>query len=340
MTDNSSKLALPKFFLLILLLASFGSAVAQAEDVAEQSGSSVHSSSATTSKDEPESFKDSADRFVQQLVLDTAKFQEMLVSEFKQIEGDFLVKQLGSVSKRFREIPSSRAIWTLTTIFTCMVLALVLLLVVRIFMVGPQKTSMSRLDKKRAKRKVKKDVPKTKEENKNLVPSEPATVSDSAAENLKNGFLEEVESSLWEAIQENPEDYGSIMYLFCCFAARQDDIRFGEFVDKIFCDTSIEQHEVGAHIAQIGRLLSIQRFSDLQIADPPSPFTNWSELMGNTLKEFHDFGDLNVCLDMLRAYFEMEEKAKSRHLIVELLVHGDLSQRESALQFAEKINSW
>lgn len=339
MTDNLSKLALPKCFLLILLLASFGSAVAQVEDIAEDSGSSAHSGSTTALNDEPESFKDSADRFVQQLVLDAARFRQMLVSEFKQIEGDFLVKQLSSISKRFREIPSSRALWTLIAIFTCIVLVLVLLIVIRIFIVNPQKTSMSRLDRKRAKRKVKKDVPQTKEENKNLITSEPATVSDSAAENLKNGFLEEVESSLWEAIQENPEDYGSIMYLFCCFAARQDDIRFGEFVDRIFCDTSIEQHEVGTHIAQIGRLLSIQRFSDLQIGDPPSPFTNWSELMGNTLKEFHDFGDLNVCLDMLRAYYEMAEKAKSRHLIVELLVHGDLSQRESALQFAEKINA-
>ena len=339
MTDNLSKLALPKFFLLILLFASFGSAVAQAEYVAEQSDSSVHSSSATASKDEPESFKDSADRFVQQLVSDAARFRQKLTSELSQIEGDFLVRQLSSISKRFREIPSSRALWTLIAIFTCIVLVLVLLIVVSIFVANPQRPGMSRLDKNRAKRKVKKDVPQIKEENKNLIPSEPATVSDSAAENLKNGFLEEVESSLWEAIQENPEDYGSIMYLFCCFAARQDDIRFGEFVDKIFCDTSIEQHEVGAHIAQVGRLLSIQRFSDLQIGEPPSPFTNWSELMGNTLKEFHDFGDLNVCLDMLRAYFEMEEKAKSRHLIVELLVHGDLSQRESALQFAEKINA-
>ena len=152
---------------------------------------------------------------------------------------------------------------------------------------------------------------------------------------LKAGQIDAAEKALIEVRKSKPDDVGLIMYLLACRAIRHDINSYESLVNKVFPNGLNADEDVCRHAAQIGRLLSEDRFPKSQIPDPESAFQVDAKLIGDTLGPVAEFGSVQTLLDLIRVYFDMDDVDEIRHLIVEVLVCGTAQQRKSALEYAK-----
>ena len=152
---------------------------------------------------------------------------------------------------------------------------------------------------------------------------------------LKAGQIDAAEKALIEVRKSKPDDVGLTTYLLACRAIRHDIKSYESLVNEIFPNGLNADEDVCRHAAQIGRLLSEDKFPKSQIPDPESAFQVDAKLIGDTLGPVAEFGSVQTLLDLIRVYFDMDDVDEIRHLIVEVLVCGTAQQRKSALEYAK-----
>ena len=317
------------FILSLLLFTSAQVAVSQSESPpaeAEEGG--------TTLVTLIESLNTSADEFVEGVVRDTSQFYNELATELAQVEGDYLADKYLWIIKRVSDDSKARVIWIL--IVALFVIFAVLVFSILLFFVAFF-SRRKRVDKQSKHLAQESPTPQSASELTTDTEETPV-VPNSDLKKLQSGFLEELENSLLSAVKENKNDYGSILFLFACCAARLDNQRFEELIDEVFEDTPLEQHEVGPYIIQIGRLIDVERLQQSEADAPEAPFTGQSDLLGDTFGEIHDIGGVDTCWNMLQTYVAMRELGKARHMIVELLVYGEKDLQERTIQTAKDMS--
>ena len=317
------------FILSLLLLTSAQVAVSQSESspVEVEDGG-------TTLVTLIEKLNTSADEFVEGVVRDTSQFYNELATELSQVEGDYLADKYLWIIKRISDDSKARVIWIL--IATLFVIFAVLVFSILLFFVA----FFSRRKKVEKKTKQLKQESPTPQSTSELTTDteETSVVPESDLKKLQSGFLEELENSLLSTVKENKDDYGSILFLFACCAARLDNQRFEELIDEVFADTPLEEHEVGPYIIQIGKLIDVERLQQLEVDAPETPFAGQSDLLGDTFDEIHDIGGVDTCWNMLQTYVAMRELGKAKHMIVELLVYGEKDLQERTIQTAKDMS--
>ena len=264
-------------------------------------------------------------------------FFGVICNEFSQIQGGSITEQWAWVVQRYQSDQVGRSLW---------ILILVLFTSGSIFVVSVGYGLCIRLTRSRKKHKTKsiqgtKPAANTKAYHeavaKNAVKAGQPSVPRTMIGKLKAGMLEEVEQALMAERKRRPEHTGLTLYLLACRAASNEPEAYQSLVSEIFSDGLDKESEVGRHAAQIGRIMFPEKYPVDKFPEPKKPFEVEANLIGDTLGPISEFGNVQTLLDLVRVYVDMKELAETKHLIVEILVRGDASQRERALEYSRII---
>ncbi len=264
-------------------------------------------------------------------------FFGVICNEISQIQGDSIAEQWAWVVQRYQSDQVGRSLW---------ILLLVLFTSGSIFVVSVGYGLCIRLTRSRKKHKTKsiqgtKPAANTKAYQeavaKNAVKAGHPSVPRTMIGKLKAGMLEEVEQALMAERKRRPEHTGLTLYLLACRAASSEPEAYQSLVSEIFSDGLDKESEIGRHAAQIGRIMFPEKYPVDKCPEPKKPFEVEANLIGDTLGPMSEFGNVQTLLDLVRVYVEMKELAETKHLIVEILVRGDASQRERALEYSRII---
>ena len=264
-------------------------------------------------------------------------FFGVICNEFSQIQGGNIAEQWAWVVQRYQSDQVGRSLW---------ILILVLFTSGSIFVVSVGYGLCIRLTRSRKKHKTKsiqgtKPATNTKAYHeavaKNAVKAGQPSVPRTMIGKLKAGMLEEVEQALMAERKRRPEHTGLTLYLLACRAASSEPEAYQSLVSEIFSDGLDKESEIGRHAAQIGRIMFPEKYPVDKFLEPKKPFEVEANLIGDTLGPISEFGNVQTLLDLVRVYVEMKEWAETKHLIVEILVRGDASQRERALEYSRII---
>ena len=264
-------------------------------------------------------------------------FFGVICNEISQIQGDSIAEQWAWVVQRYQSDQVGRSLW---------ILLLVLFTSGSIFVVSVGYGLCIRLTRSRKKHKTKsiqgtKPAANTKAYHeavaKNAVKAGQSSVPRTMIGKLKAGMLEEVEQALMAERKRRPEHTGLTLYLLACRAACNEPEAYQSLVSEIYSGGLDKESEIGRHAAQIGRILFPEKYPVDKYPEPKKPFEVEANLIGDTLGPISEFGNVQTLLDLVRVYVEMKELAETKHLIVEILVRGDASQRERALEYSRII---
>ena len=264
-------------------------------------------------------------------------FFGVICNEISQIQGDSIAEQWAWVVQRYQNDQVGRSLW---------ILLLVLFTSGSIFVVAVGYGLCTGLAKSRRKHKTKPIEGKKPADNiksyqeavtKSAVKARQPSVPRTMIGKLKAGMLEEVEQALMAERKRRPEHTGLTLYLLACRAASNEPEAYQSLVSEIFSGGLDKESEIGRHAAQIGRILFPEKYPVDKYPEPKKPFEVEANLIGDTLGPITEFGNVQTLLDLVRVYVEMKEWAETKHLIVEILVRGDASQRERALEYSRII---
>ena len=264
-------------------------------------------------------------------------FFGVICDEVSRVQGDRIAEQWTWVVQRYQSDQVGRSLWTLI---------LVLFTSGFIFVVSVGYGLCTRLTRSRRKHKTKpiqakKPAANTKSYHeavaKNAEKARQPSVPRTMIGKLKAGMLEEVEQALMAERKRRPEHTGLTLYLLACRAASSEPEAYQSLVSEIFSGGLDKESEIGRHAAQIGRIMFPEKYPVDKYPEPKKPFEVEANLIGDTLGPISEFGNVQTLLDLVRVYVEMKEWAETKHLIVEILVRGDASQRERALEYSRII---
>ena len=264
-------------------------------------------------------------------------FFGVICNEITRVQGDSIAEQWAWVVQRYQSDQVGRSLWTLI---------LVLFTSGSIFVVSVGYGLCTGLTKSRRKHKAKtiegkKPAANTKSYHeavaKSAVKARQPSVPRTMIGKLKAGMLEEVEQELMAERKRRPEHTGLTLYLLACRAANNEPEAYQSLVSEIFSGGLDKESEIGRHAAQIGRIMFPEKYPVDKYPEPKKPFEVEANLIGDTLGPISEFGNVQTLLDLVRVYVEMKEWAETKHLIVEILVRGDASQRERALEYSRII---
>ena len=264
-------------------------------------------------------------------------FSGVICNEISQVHGDSIAEQWTWVVQRYQNDQVGRSLW---------ILILVLFTSGSIFVVSVGYGLCTRLTRSRRKHKTKPIQGNKPAANtnayleavaKNAVKAGQPSVPRTMIGKLKAGMLEEVEQALMAERKRRPEHTGLTLYLLACRAASSEPEAYQSLVSEIFSDGLDKESEIGRHAAQIGRIMFPEKYPVDKYPEPKKPFEVEANLIGDTLGPISEFGNVQTLLDLVRVYVEMKELAETKHLIVEILVRGDASQRERALEYSRII---
>ena len=264
-------------------------------------------------------------------------FFGVICNEISRVQGDSIAEQWTWVVQRYQSDQVGRSLWTLI---------LVLFISGSIFVVSVGYGLCTRLTRSRRKHKTKpiqgnKPAANTKAYHeavaKNALNARQPSVPRTMIGKLKAGMLEEVEQALMAERKRRPEHTGLTLYLLACRAASNEPEAYQSLVSEIFSGGLDKESEIGRHAAQIGRIMFPEKYPVDKFPEPKKPFEVEANLIGDTLGPISEFGNVQTLLDLVRVYVEMKELAETKHLIVEILVRGDASQRERALEYSRII---
>ena len=161
--------------------------------------------------------------------------------------------------------------------------------------------------------------------------------SHSVIDKLKSGNVSAAEKELIAERIKRPKDVGLIMYMLAFRAMRNDGKSYDSLVDSIFPNGLKADTEICRHAAELGRLLSPDKYPVSEYPPPETIFEFDIELIGDTLGPISEFASVHTLLDLIRIYFEMHDFDQIRHLIVIVLVCGNTQERETAIHFAKMV---
>ena len=350
---NKSNPSLTRIFwvLSVILLVNFQPELAASEDdngvsvavpeLKQSSSSSAEENSwaelLTTARTTVTQISNLATSGLNETETAAVNFFGVICNEISQIQGDSIAEQWAWVVQRYQSDQVGRSLW---------ILLLVLFTSGSIFVVSVGYGLCIRLTRSRKKHKTKsiqgtKPAANTKAYHeavaKNAVKAGQPSVPRTMIGKLKAGMLEEVEQALMAERKRRPEHTGLTLYLLACRAASSEPEAYQSLVSEIFSDGLDKESEIGRHAAQIGRILFPEKYPVDKFPEPKKPFEVEANLIGDTLGPISEFGNVQTLLDLVRVYVEMKELAETKHLIVEILVRGDASQRERALEYSRII---
>ena len=350
---KKSNPSLTRFFwvLSVILLVNFQPELAASEDdsgvsvavpgLKQSSSSSAEENSwtelLTTARTTVTQISNLATSGLNETETAAVNFFGVICNEISQIQGDSIAEQWAWVVQRYQSDQVGRSLW---------ILLLVLFTSGSIFVVSVGYGLCIRLTRSRKKQKTKsiqgtKPAANTKAYHeavaKNAVKAGQPSVPRTMIGKLKAGMLEEVEQALMAERKRRPEHTGLTLYLLACRAASSEPEAYQSLVSEIFSDGLDKESEIGRHAAQIGRILFPEKYPVDKYPEPKKPFEVEANLIGETLGPISEFGNVQTLLDLVRVYVEMKEWAETKHLIVEILVRGDASQRERALEYSRII---
>lgn len=262
-----------------------------------------------------------------------------LWQEVTRIEGGSLRDQLQWIAGRVAHERSTRVLWFLISTLAFSGLVFLLSTGVAVYEAVAVSTRKSKLRLKRPLESDRKSQPRTASESSRKLSETIDWAQKVSPRNvigkLKAGQIDAAEKELIEVRKSKPDDIGLIMYLLACRASQHQVESYESLVSEIFPNGLEADKDVCRHAAQIGRLLSGDRFPKSRIPDPESAFEVQAELIGDTLGPVAEFGSVQTLLDLIRVYFDMDDADEIRHLIVEVLVSGTEQERKAALDYAK-----
>ncbi len=259
--------------------------------------------------------------------------------EVSQIEGDSLKEVYASAIEQFQHDHTRRVLWLLIAALILSAVVFVLCASMALF------EAIAIRPHKRKKHPIKSltlDLPveSAKESDEKLSETigwAKKVAPRSVIDKLKAGEIRDAEKSLLAECKKNPQDDGLIIYLLACRAMQADAKSYDTLIEKIFPEGLTAEKEVCRHAAELGRLLSPDKYPISEIPQPETVFELEEELVGDTLGPISEFGSVQTLLDLIRVYFEMGDTDQTRHLIVEVLICGNAKERELALNYAKLI---
>ena len=109
-------------------------------------------------------------------------------------------------------------------------------------------------------------------------------------------------------------------------------------MEEIFPDGLNADKEICRHAAELGRLISPDRYPEEVVPQPSNVFEIDADSLQELLGPMTEFGNVKTLLDLVRIAFEMGEIDQVKSLAVEILVCGNVSERKMALNYLKRLD--
>lgn len=263
-----------------------------------------------------------------------------LLLEATQIEGEHLKDLWEWVVQRSEQDPSARVVWLLIVALVFFGALFVLtsgLALFELTLVSPKKP-----EPKPSPPKTKhQDAKDAQEQQKKL--AETIAWADKVApvsvmQHLREGDISGAEKVLLGKRSKQPNDIGAIIYSLACRATRIDAAAYESLVEEIFPDGLNADEQICRHAAELGRLISPDRYPEEVVPQPSTVFEIDADSLQELLGPMTEFGNVKTLLDLVRIAFEMGETDQVKSLAVEILVCGNVSERKTALNYLKRLD--
>ncbi len=260
--------------------------------------------------------------------------------EISQIEGNSLKDLWAGATQRINENLSSRVLWILIAalFFSSLMFVICVGLVLADLAVHSQKKSKTTSGPRIKPRSDDGDATAADHELAKILAWADRVAPRNVIETLRAGDIDGAEKALLIEHRKQPENVGLMMYLLACCALRNDSAAYDRLVRAIFPDGLNADEEICRHAAEIGRLISPDRYPEDAIPRPNSVFEIESELIENMLGPISELSNVKTLLDLVRMDFEMGNTDHIWHLLVEIVVCGTQNERKVALNYSRRIN--
>ncbi len=263
-----------------------------------------------------------------------------LLLEATQIEGEHLKDFWEWVVQRSEQDPSARVVWLLIVALVFFGALFVLtsgLALFELTLVSPKKSE----PKPSPPKAVHQDAKNAQEQQQKL--AETIAWADKVApvsviQHLRDGDIPGAEKVLLGKRSKQPNDIGAIIYSLACRASRYDAAAYESLVEEIFPDGLNADKEICRHAAELGRLISPDRYPEEVVPQPSNVFEIDADSLQELLGPMTEFGNVKTLLDLVRIAFEMGEIDQVKSLAVEILVCGNVSERKMALNYLKRLD--
>ncbi len=264
-----------------------------------------------------------------------------LLLEATQIEGEHLKDFWEWVVQRSEQDPSARVVWLL-------IVALFIFGALFVFTSGLALFELTLVSPKKAEPKPSppkaeyQDAKDTKEQQQKL--AETIAWADKVApvsviQHLRDGDIPGAEKVLLGKRSKQPANIGAIIYSLACCATRNDATAYESLVEEIFPNGLNADEEICRHAAELGRLISPERYPEEVVPQPFAVFEIDAGSLQELLGPITEFGNVKTLLDLVRIAFEMGEIDQVKFLAVQILVSGNFSERKTALNYLKRLDT-
>ncbi len=263
-----------------------------------------------------------------------------LLLEATQIEGEHLKDFWEWVVQRSEQDPSARVVWLLIVALVFFGALFVLtsgLVLFELTLVSPKKSEPKPSPPKGEYQ----DTKDKKEQQQKL--AETIAWADKVApvsviQYLRDGDIAGAEKVLLGKRSKQPNDIGAMIYSLACCATRNNAAAYESLVEEIFPNGLNADEEICRHAAELGRLISPDRYPEEVVPQPSTAFEIDAESLQELLGPMTEFGNVKTLLDLVRIAFEMGETDQVKSLAVEILVCGNVSERKTALNYLKRLD--
>ncbi len=263
-----------------------------------------------------------------------------LLLEATQIEGEHLKDFWEWIVWRSEQNPSARVVWLLIVALVLFAALFVLtsgLALFELTLVSPTK-SEPKPSPPKAENLVSKDAQDQQQKLAETIAWADKVAPVSVVQFLRDGDIPGAEKILLGKRSKQPNDIGVIIYSLACRATRNDAAAYELLVEEIFPDGLNADEEICRHAAELGRLISPDRFPEEVVPQPSTVFEIDADALQDLLGPMTEFGNVKTLLDLVRIAFEMGETDQVKSLAVEILVCGNVSERKTALNYLKRLD--
>ena len=263
-----------------------------------------------------------------------------LLLEATQIEGEHLKDFWEWIVWRSEQNPSARVVWLLIVALVLFAALFVLtsgLALFELTLVSPTK-SQPKPSPPKAENLVSKDAQDQQQKLAETIAWADKVAPVSVVQFLRDGDIPGAEKILLGKRSKQPNDIGVIIYSLACRATRNDAAAYELLVEEIFPDGLNADEEICRHAAELGRLISPDRFPEEVVPQPSTVFEIDADALQDLLGPMTEFGNVKTLLDLVRIAFEMGETDQVKSLAVEILVCGNVTERKTALNYLKRLD--
>ena len=263
-----------------------------------------------------------------------------LLLEATQIEGEHLKDFWEWIVWRSEQNPSARVVWLLIVALVLFAALFVLtsgLALFELTLVSPTK-SEPKPSPSKAENLVSKDAQDQQQKLAETIAWADKVAPVSVVQFLRDGDIPGAEKILLGKRSKQPNDIGVIIYSLACRATRNDAAAYELLVEEIFPDGLNADEEICRHAAELGRLISPDRFPEEVVPQPSTEFEIDADALQDLLGPMTEFGNVKTLLDLVRIAFEMGETDQVKSLAIEILVCGNVSERKTALNYLKRLD--